>query len=116
MAGLLAFVVALAGVVAFVSLYVYEDPRHHCPFCLLKAEYGYRGYAFYVALFAATAAALGAGALAPFAGRGRSPASAARLQSATRALGGVALGGFLLVLLMTAWQITASGLTLFPHG
>jgi hypothetical protein len=116
-AGILAFAVALAGIVAFVSLYVYEDPHHHCPFCLLKPEYGYRGYAFYVPLLAATSAALAAAALAPFASaRERGPASAGRVRSATRALAGVALGGFVLVLLLMAWQVASSGLKLLAHG
>ncbi len=48
------FVVALAAVIAFLSLYVYEHPHHHCPFCLLKAEFDYIGYLLYGLLFAAT--------------------------------------------------------------
>lgn len=63
----IAFVVALAGILSFVSLYVYEHPHHHCPFCLLKPEYDYQGYWLYVPLFAATAAGLGVGAVQPFA-------------------------------------------------
>ena len=114
--GLLAFVMSLAGLVAFVSLYVYEDPRHHCPFCLLKPDYGFRGYAFYLPLFAATAASLGAAALSPFAGRERDGALSRRVRGATRALSGVALGGYLLVILLTAWQVASSGLTLLDHG
>jgi len=62
-----AFVAALAGILSFVSLYVYEHPHHHCPFCLLKPEYDYQGYWLYLPLFAATAAGLGVGALQPFA-------------------------------------------------
>lgn len=62
-----AFVVALTGILSFVSLYVYEHPHHHCPFCLLKPEYGYQGYWLYVPLFAATGAGLGVGAVQPFA-------------------------------------------------
>jgi hypothetical protein len=57
----------LAGILSFVSLYIYEHPNHHCPFCILKPEYGYQGYWLYVPLFAATAAGLAAGAVQPFA-------------------------------------------------
>jgi hypothetical protein len=115
-AGILAFAVSLAGIVAFVSLYVYEAPHHHCPFCLLEKEYGYRGYAFYVPLFAATSASLAAAALAPFApARAQGPPSAERVRHATRALAVVALGGFVLVLVLMAWQIVSSPLKLFPH-
>ena len=64
------FVAAIVGILSFVSLYVYEHPHHHCPFCLLKPEYGYQGYPLYLPLFAATAAGLGAGILQPFAGVG----------------------------------------------
>jgi hypothetical protein len=60
------FVAALIGILSFVSLYVYEHPHHHCPFCLLKPEYGYQGYLLYLPLFAATAAGMGAGILQPF--------------------------------------------------
>lgn len=67
-ASVVAFAAAIAGIVSFISLYVYEHPHHHCPFCILKPEYDYRGYALYVPLFAATAVGLGAGALQPFAG------------------------------------------------
>lgn len=61
------FVVALTGILSFVSLYVYEHPHHHCPFCLLKPEYDYQGYWLYVPLFVATGAGLGVGAVQPFA-------------------------------------------------
>ncbi len=66
-AAAVAFVVGIAGILSFLSLYIYEHPHHHCPFCALKAEYDYRGYWLYVPLFAATAAGLGAGALQPYA-------------------------------------------------
>lgn len=64
----LAFGVAIAAIIAVISLYVYENPNHHCPFCLLKAGYGYPGYALYPPLFVATAAGLGAGVIAPLRG------------------------------------------------
>ncbi len=62
-----AFVATIAGILAFVSLYIYEHPHHHCPFCILKPEYNYQGYWLYVPLFGATAAGLAAGAVQPFA-------------------------------------------------
>jgi hypothetical protein len=63
---LAAFAAGIAGILAFVSLYVYEHPHHHCPFCILKPEYGHQGYLLYLPLFAATAAGIGAGAVRPF--------------------------------------------------
>jgi hypothetical protein len=67
LASLAAFMTALAAIVSFLSLYVYEHPHHHCPFCLLKAEYGYQGYLLYVPLFTATACGLAAGTVQVFA-------------------------------------------------
>jgi hypothetical protein len=62
-----AFVVAMAGILSFVSLYIYEHPHHHCPFCVLKPEYHYQGYWLYLPLFIGTASGLGVGAIQPFA-------------------------------------------------
>jgi hypothetical protein len=62
--GLLAAVhlpLALAAVVAFISPYIYEEPNHHCPFCLLQAEHGYAGWVLYPLLFLGTATGIGAG-------------------------------------------------------
>ena len=64
--GTAAFVAAITGIIAFVSLYIYEHPHHHCPFCILKPEYDWQGYWLYVPLFAATACAIGTGAIQPF--------------------------------------------------
>lgn len=61
-------VVALVAIVSAISVYVYEQPHHHCPFCMLKQEYGYVGYGLYLPLFLGSAMGMGAG-LASFAGR-----------------------------------------------
>jgi len=66
LAGAGALVAALAGIISFLSLYIYEHPHHHCPFCILKPDYGYQGYLLYLPLFTATAASLGIGAIWPF--------------------------------------------------
>ncbi len=65
----LSFPVAIAGIITFVSLYVYEHPLHHCPFCLLQPEYGHIGYALYLPLFMATALGFGLGLTAALARR-----------------------------------------------
>ncbi len=65
----LSFPVAIAGIIAFVSLYVYEHPLHHCPFCLLQPEYGHIGYALYLPLFMGTALGFGLGLTAALARR-----------------------------------------------
>lgn len=43
--------VAMAGIISFVSIYIYELPTHHCPFDILQQEYGYIGYLLYITLF-----------------------------------------------------------------
>lgn len=65
-AAAVAFVMALVAIVSFISLYIYEHPHHHCPFCILKSGYNYIGYLLYIPLFAGTALALGVGAISPW--------------------------------------------------
>lgn len=48
-----ATVFSLASIISFISLYFYELPTHHCPFCLLQKEYGYIGYPLYLFLLMA---------------------------------------------------------------
>ena len=104
-----AFVATLVGVLSFVSLYIYEHPNHHCPFCILKPEYGHQGYWLYVPLFAATAAGLGVGALQPF----RQVASLQAIVPAVSArLAAVAAGGFVLVAAIATTMIAKSNLIL----
>jgi hypothetical protein len=63
---LLVFAVALVSIVSFISLYIYELPTHHCPFCIIMEEYDYIGYLLYILLFGAVVAGIGIGALLPF--------------------------------------------------
>ena len=112
-AGVATFALGLWAIVAFVSPYVYEDPRHHCPFCLLKAEYGYQGYLLYLPLFGATASALGALALAPFALR---PRLAVAVAATTRRLALAAGILYLAFGLAVAVTIAGSRLVLFGHA
>ena len=57
------FLLSLHALIAFISLYVYELPTHHCPFCLLHREYNGIGYPFYLLLLTGTIAGLGIGLL-----------------------------------------------------
>jgi hypothetical protein len=57
------FVIAIAAIISAISVYVYEQPQHHCPFCLLKAEYGYFGFLLYAPLFAGAALGVASGVL-----------------------------------------------------
>jgi hypothetical protein len=111
-ASLVAFVSAIAGILSFLSLYVYEHPHHHCPFCVLKAEYGYQGYWLYVPLFVATACGLGVGAVRPFAAvaslRDIVPQVSAQLSR-------VAAAGFALLAAVATFFILHSNLLLIEH-
>ena len=104
------FAVALAAIVSVISLYIYDHPHHHCPFCLLKREYGHFGFFLYAPLFAGTALGLAAG----FLGLMRNMASlAAVLPALQRRFVAVSMGCFGTFGLMTVWAIAASKLVLF---
>jgi hypothetical protein len=109
LASAVAFVAAIVGILSFVSLYVYEHPHHHCPFCLLKPEYGHQGYLLYVPLFVSTAAGLGAGILQPFAGVG---SLEVLVPQASGRLAGVAALGFALFAATATIMVLQSNLIL----
>ncbi len=60
------FGVSLAAIISFISVYIYELPTHHCPFCIVMEEYGYIGYLLYLPLFGAAVTGMGVGVLLPF--------------------------------------------------
>ncbi len=59
----LAFAASLVVLIAVISLYIYELPTHHCPFCILQREYHFIGYPMYGLLFGGAIAGLGLGLL-----------------------------------------------------
>jgi hypothetical protein len=107
--GIAAFAAALTGIISFVSLYIYEHPHHHCPFCILKPEYDWQGYWLYVPLFLAAAAATGVGAVQPFRHR---PSLRAVIPAASRRLAAVAAAGFLTFALVATAMVARSNLIL----
>jgi hypothetical protein len=111
-AAALGFAAGISGILSFVSLYIYEHPHHHCPFCVLKPEYGYQGYALYVPLFVATAAGLAVGAIRPFAGVA---SLRAIVPEFSRRLAAVASIGFLLATAVATAMILRSNLVLLEH-
>lgn len=104
-----AFIVAMAGILSFVSLYIYEHPHHHCPFCVLKPEYHYQGYWLYLPLFIGTAAGLGVGAIQPFA---RVPSLATIVPTTARKLAALATAMWLLFAIIASFMILNSRLVL----
>lgn len=110
---LIAFAVAMEAVVAAISVYVYEMPHHHCPFCILKGEYGYVGYALYLPLFTAAALGLGGGIARP-AGRIASLAEAG--PRIMRRCVGSSMAGFGLFAMVAAWLVWRSHLILIEQS
>jgi hypothetical protein len=108
-ASLAGFFASIAGILAFVSLYIYEHPHHHCPFCILKPEYDYQGYALYLPLFVGAAAGMSTGVLRLFS---RRPTLAPVIDATSRPLAGVAAVGFGLFLAIATFMIWHSNLIL----
>jgi len=64
------FVTAIIALISFISLYYYELPTHHCPFCILQKEYGHIGYILYGCLIGGVITGVAAGAAEKFKGVG----------------------------------------------
>ena len=62
----LTLTISIASLISFISIYCYELPTHHCPFCILQKEYGYIGYLLYLLLLLGGVAGMGVGLLVPF--------------------------------------------------
>ena len=62
----IACLLAIPAFISFFSIYIYELPTHHCPFCVLQREYGFIGYPIYLALMAGGLFGAGVGMLMPF--------------------------------------------------
>jgi hypothetical protein len=101
------FVIALASLVSFVSLYLYELPTHHCPFCMLHREYGYVGYPLFVAAFGAGVSGLGVGVLMP---ARKLPSLAGVAPEFQRTLAAVSMTLHLMFGLIVLWLVSNSAL------
>ena len=62
------FIASIVSIISFISLYIYELPTHHCPFCIVMYEYDYIGYLLYIALFVAVVTGAGIATLIPLRG------------------------------------------------
>lgn len=63
------FPLSLTALISYFSLYFYELPTHHCPFCILQKEYKFAGYFLYALLFAGVVAGAGTGIISMFRGK-----------------------------------------------
>ena len=105
----IAFFVSTAAVISFISLYFYELPTHHCPFCILQKEYHYIGYPLYIFLLAGTVTGLGTGVLLPF----RNIASlSGTLPALRRRLTLISVLCYILFSAIASWPILFSSFTL----
>ncbi len=105
LASSLFMVSALAAIISFISLYYYELPTHHCPFCILQREYQAVGYPLYAALLGGGISGIGVGLVMP-ARRIVSLASAVPVLQ--RRLAQVSLACMLLFLVMVAVQMLST--------
>lgn len=103
-------IVGLTAVISVISLYVYEHPHHHCPFCLLKPEYNYIGYAIYIPLFVGAAFGIGAGSLNMFS---TTPSLREILPGFVRRFTLVSLTAFAVFAIVVSGAIYLSALRLF---
>ncbi len=60
------FFVSLVALVSWISIYIYELPTHHCPFCILQSGYHFVGYPLYAALLLSLTTGFAAGLLSRF--------------------------------------------------
>ncbi len=97
-----ATVVSLAAVISFISVYYYELPTHHCPFCLLQKDYHYIGYPLYLSLLMAGTTGMGTGVIE----RLKGPQSLSTLIPALqRRFCLLSMGGFLVFTLIASYPI-----------
>jgi hypothetical protein len=103
------FAVSIASIISFISLYFYEMPSHHCPFCLLQKEYGYVGYPLYGLMFLGAVTGLGVGTLQPFVNKESLEKIIPAMQ---RKLAAVSVFSLLTFTAIVTWQILSSSFKL----
>lgn len=107
---LFTFVVSAIALISFISLYFYELPTHHCPFCLLQREYGYIGYAIYFTLLGGAVGGLGGAVVMPFRGTASLAEAVPRIQRRLALMAVISFGVFTAIVVS---GIALSNLKLF---
>lgn len=95
---------ALAAMVSFISVYIYQLPSHHCPFDILQAGYDWIGYPIYLGLFGGVLCTLVTGLYALLRGV-PSLERLVRLRERFWALSALLLLGMFLAL--SSWQVVS---------
>lgn len=109
LAGIAAFIAALMAIISYISLYIYEHPHHHCPFCILKSGHDYAGYTLYIPLFLATSMALAAGSISLW---GKIPSLNTSVETYTPRLVYTTLILFNIFYALATWWVWQSNLTM----
>ena len=99
------FIISLVALISFISLYIYEMPSHHCPFCILQKEYNYIGYPLYASLLLGAVTGMGVGVLMPFRNR---TSLAATLPGFQRRLALTSVLSWLLFTIIATWPMVFS--------
>jgi hypothetical protein len=87
---------ATVAIITIFSSYIYAMPYHHCPFCILKPEYNYIGFALYFTLIPASFFGLSTVLVEPFKNMGDLAGAVQRFQRTSIAI------SLLLMLLLAA--------------
>ena len=106
------FIGAIIAIISVVAPYIYAQPYHHCPFCILKAEYDFIGYALYLTLFLGTAMGIASGFLSLPIRALQMGSLAPLLPRSIRVCLGWSLGGFAAFVALCALAIWSSRLVM----
>ncbi len=107
------FVAAITAIISVIAPYIYAQPHHHCPFCILKPEYDFIGYGLYLSLFVGTGFALGAGFLSLPIKATRAVSLKSHLPQAVSRYIGYSIAGYLTFGALCLFAIWLSNLALF---
>lgn len=104
--------IAIVALISFISMYIYELPSHHCPFCILHTEYQAIGYPLYGAILVSAIFGTGTGIIHPF----RTIASLQGIiPDLQKRLALVAVISVLVQVLIAAYAMLSSNLTMAAY-
>ena len=109
LANVVQLAVALAALVSVISLYIYQMPSHHCPFCILQKEYNFVGYPIFLSILVAAVCGIGGGVLHRYRA---TPSLAAQLPPLTRRLALVSVAAILLLVAIASAYVIRTDFTL----